>query len=125
MNGLIIQHILLWQLSNLNEKKNISVYETSKKVAQIKTISKILTEIYCDNNKSRTAIILPQSEMLRPLLNSIPKNIPQVNVSMSVSLIDLELPELTLSFLNVYVSLKYNRFYHKDIINFCQITCFY
>ena len=37
---------------------------------------------------------------------------------MSVSLIDLELPELTLSFLNVYVSLKSNRFYHKDIINF-------
>lgn len=112
-----LTHSFKWQLSNLNEKKNISVYETSKKVAQIKTISKILTEIYCDNNKSRTAIILPQSEMLRPLLNSIPKNIPNVNVSMSVSLIDLELPELTLSFLNVYVSLKSNRFYHKDVIN--------
>ena len=117
-------HSFNWLANNLNEKKNISVYETSKKVAQIKTISKILTEIYCDNNKSRTAIILPQSEMLRPLLNSIPKNIPEVNVSMSVSLIDLELPELTLSFLNVYVSLKSNRFYHKDIINLLSNNLF-
>ena len=101
----------------MNQKKNINIYETSKKVSQIKTISNILSQISKKNEDKRTAIILPQNEMLRPLLNSIPYNISDINVSMSIPLIDFELPELTLSFLNLYVNSKSNRFYHKDIIN--------
>ena len=101
----------------MNQQKTINIYETSKKVSQIKTISNILSQINKIDEDKRTAIILPQNEMLRPLLNSIPHNISDINVSMSIPLIDFELPELTLSFLNLYVNSKSNRFYHKDIIN--------
>ena len=106
-----------WESDNLNQEKKIDIYETSKKVSQVKTISNILSQINKKDEDKRTAIVLPQNEMLRPLLNSIPKNISDINVSMSIPLIDLELPELTLSFLNLYVNSKSNRFYHKDIIN--------
>ena len=117
-------HPFNWKTNNLDQKKNIKIYETSKKVSQVKTISKILNEIYSKDKDTRTAIILPQSQMLRPLLNSIPKNISELNVSMSVPLIDLELPELTLSLFNLYVNFKSNRFYHKDVLNIISNNLF-
>ena len=105
-----------WKKDNLDQKKNIKIYETSKKVSQVKTVSKILKQIYSKDKDCRTAIILPESQLLRPLLNSIPNNVPGLNVSMSIPLVDLDLSGLTISILNLYVNSKSNSFYHKDIL---------
>ena len=113
-----------WKTDNLDQKKNIKIYETSKKVSQVKTVSKILNQIYSKDKDCRTAIILPQSQLLRPLLNSIPNNVPELNVSMSIPLVDLDLSGLTISIFNLYVNSKSNRFYHKDILNIISNNLF-
>ena len=113
-----------WKKDNLDQKKNIKIYETSKKVSQVKTVSKILKQIYSKDKDCRTAIILPESQLLRPLLNSIPNNVPGLNVSMSIPLVDLDLSGLTISVFNLYVNSKSNSFYHKDILNIISNNLF-
>ena len=113
-----------WKKDNLDQKKNIKIYETSKKVSQVKTVSKILKQIYSKDKDCRTAIILPESQLLRPLLNSIPNNVPGLNVSMSIPLVDLDLSGLTISIFNLYVNSKSNSFYHKDILNIISNNLF-
>ena len=99
------------------ERKEILVYETAKNVAQVKTVSRILRDIYLDKNKSKTGIILPRSELLIPMLNSIPSVVDDINVSMTIPLIDLPFSELSLRIVNMYVNHRKKGFFYKDVQN--------
>jgi ATP-dependent helicase/nuclease subunit B len=99
------------------ERKDILVYETAKNVAQVKTVKRILSDIYSDENNSKTAVILPRSELLIPMLNSIPSIVDDINVSMTIPLLDLPFSELSLRILNMYVNLRKKGFFYKDVQN--------
>ena len=99
------------------EKKEILVYETAKNVAQVKTVSRILSDIYSDENKSKTGIILPRSELLIPILNSIPSVVDEISVSMTIPLLELPFSELSLRIVNMYVNIRKKRFFYKDVQN--------
>ena len=99
------------------ERKDFLVYETAKNVAQVKTVNRILRDIYSGENNSKTAVILPRSELLIPMLNSIPSVVDDVNVSMTIPLLDLPFSELRLRILNMYVNLRKKGFFYKDVQN--------
>ena len=99
------------------ERKDFLVYETAKNVAQVKTVNRILRDIYSEENNSKTAVILPRSELLIPMLNSIPSVVDDVNVSMTIPLLDLPFSELSLRILNMYVNLRKKGFFYKDVQN--------
>ena len=98
-------------------KKDFLVYETVKNVAQVKTVTRILSDIYSGENNSKTAVILPRSELLIPMLNSIPSVVDDINVSMTIPLLDLPFSELSLMILNMYVNLRKKSFFYKDVQN--------
>ena len=99
------------------ERKDFLVYETAKNVAQVKTVNRILSDIYSEENNSKTAVILPRSELLIPMLNSIPSVVDDINVSMTIPLLDLPFSELSLRILNMYVNLRKKGFFYKDVQN--------
>ena len=99
------------------ERKDFLVYETAKNVAQVKTVNRILSDIYSEENDSKTAVILPRSELLIPMLNSIPSVVEDINVSMTIPLLNLPFSELSLRILNMYVNLRKKGFFYKDVQN--------
>jgi len=99
------------------ERKDFLVYETAKNVAQVKTVNRILSDIYSGENNSKTAVILPRSELLTPMLNSIPSVVDDINVSMTIPLLNLPFSELSLRILNMYVNLRKKGFFYKDVQN--------
>jgi len=99
------------------ERKDFLVYETAKNVAQVKTVNRILSDIYSGENDSKTAVILPRSELLIPMLNSIPSVVEDINVSITIPLLDLPFSELSLRILNMYVNLRKKGFFYKDVQN--------
>ena len=99
------------------ERKDFLVYETAKNVAQVKTVNRILSDIYSGENNSKTAVILPRSELLIPMLNSIPSVVDDINVSMTIPLLDLPFSELSLRIVNMYVNLRKKGFFYKDVQN--------
>lgn len=99
------------------ERKDFLVYETAKNIAQVKTVNRILRDIYSGENNSKTAVILPRSELLIPMLNSIPSVVDDINVSMTIPLLDFPFSELSLRILNMYVNLRKKGFFYKDVQN--------
>ena len=100
-----------------NERKDFLVYETAKNVAQVKTVNRILRDIYSGENNSKTAVILPRSEFLIPMLNSIPSVVDDINVSMTIPLLDLPFSDLSLRIVNMYVNVRKKGFFYKDVQN--------
>lgn len=72
--------------STLNDK-NIHLITTSSSVTQTHQVHEILNQLQpADANWSRTAVVLPNEELLIPLLHTIPSSIKDVNVTMGYPL---------------------------------------
>ena len=76
-----------WITSNYSEKKNIEIIGVPKLVGQAKYIGQILERIGSENSDIKnTAVVLGEENLLIPVLNSIPKQINQINVTMGLPL---------------------------------------
>ncbi|MBL85524.1 MAG: hypothetical protein CMO82_02575 [Winogradskyella sp.] len=76
-----------WVTSYYSQKKNIQVVGVPKLVGQAKYIGQILEKIGVENNDLKnTAVVLGEENLLIPVLNSIPKEISQINVTMGLPL---------------------------------------
>ena len=107
-----------WQQSLLSAPKNIFIYETTKQIAQVKTVANLVQEIFKNKTKEKTAIILPNQELLRPLISSLPDSIDNLSLSISNPLINMRLTKFAINFFEMYSRKKNNSFYYKDILNF-------
>ncbi len=85
----LIDKDIKWIDDNLiNEQKEIDIIGTPGKVGQAKIIGKLIEKNISDNKSKtimkpdNTAIILSEESLLFPVLNSIPPNIRDINISM-------------------------------------------
>ena len=75
--------------NNINTHENpIQLYSVAQQIGQVKLLGQLLSD---ELNKGgfeleKTAIVLPDESLLFPLLNSLPKSIDQVNVTMGFPL---------------------------------------
>ena len=106
-----------WSKKLISSRKNISIYETTKQIAQIKTAANLIHEISRKKSKDKTAIILPNQELLIPLVNSLPESIKNLSISISNSVINMQLSKFATNFFEMYSRKKSNSFYYKDILN--------
>ena len=106
-----------WSNKLLSKEKNIFIYETTKQVAQVKTAGNLIDKIYKDNPNKKTAIILPNQELLIPLVNSIPESIKDLSISVSNSIINMQLSKFAINFFEMYSRQKSKSFYYKDVLN--------
>jgi ATP-dependent helicase/nuclease subunit B len=110
-------HPFKWIGENYKTKKNISIIGIPKSVGQAKYIGELLLKQNKQNNAlNKTAVVLGDENLLIPVLNSIPKNIETLNITMGLPLRIIPLASL---FDNLFMLHKSNKasFYYKDVIS--------
>ena len=106
----------------------IEVYGIASAVAQAKGVANILNRLYPTDspadsgNWMETAVVLPDENLLFPLLSSIPEQIGRVNVTMGYSLAKSPIAGLMDLVFELQRNVRVNKentseFYHKDILN--------
>lgn len=104
-----------WIDSNYSTKKNITIYGVPKAIGQAKTIGNILNDLP-ENDIKKTAVVLGDENLLLPVLNSIPKSINAINVTMGFPLRSIPLAALFEKIFNIQINNPDN-YYHKDVID--------
>ena len=109
-------HPFNWVTSHYNAQKNIQIIGIPKLVGQAKYIGQLLEDISKTNeNLSSVAVVLGEENLLIPVLNSIPKAIAKLNVTMGLPLRFVPLA----SFFELLFSVHKNNpinYYYKDVI---------
>jgi len=106
-----------WITSHYSKDKIIQAIGVPKLVGQAKYIGHILKDLKeKHSNLSKVAVVLGEENLLVPILNSIPKSISQVNVTMGLPLKFVPLASLFKLLFNIH---RHNtdRYYHKDVID--------
>ena len=117
---------VLWEEDNYKEKKSIEIIGVPKNAGQVKYAGEIIQQLLHDKGKlDSTALVLPDEDLLIPMLNSIPKEAGEFNVTMGLALRNTPL----FSLLNNILNLNQNairlsglkagnekKFYSRDLI---------
>jgi len=105
-----------WTSNNYKLKKNICVHGIPKNVGQAKHIGSILNQLNKEGGAiNNTAVVLGDENLLIPVLNSLPKKIDAINITMGFPLKSNPLASL---FEHLFQIHKKNSetFYYKDVI---------
>jgi hypothetical protein len=78
-------HLIDLDINNFEGEKEIQILSSPKNIGQAKTVANILQKMNSSEIEN-TAIILNDENLLNPILNSIPKNIGDVNITMGLPL---------------------------------------
>jgi len=106
---------------NYTKQKNIEVIGASKNITQIKHVGEILENF---SNFNNTALVLADESMLPIALNSLPKNVSTVNITMGYPLKDIPITALFSSIFQLFLTQEKlqktttHQFYYKDVIRF-------
>jgi hypothetical protein len=105
--------------TNYNSKKKIQIVGVPKNVAQAKYVGQLLKELNetALNGLKNTAVVLSDETLLNPLLNSIPKEIERVNITMGYPLQKTSIATLFLQFLNLNIHKTKKGWYHQDVLD--------
>jgi hypothetical protein len=115
-------HSFNWIRTNFNTEKNIQIYGVPKNITQIKKVASILKEIYkTQGNLQNTAVVLSNEKLLPVLLNSLPNEVKNANITMGYSLQNIPAATLFELIFKLHLNrIKFNRenaFYYKDVLN--------
>jgi ATP-dependent helicase/nuclease subunit B len=108
--------------------KKIQVIGAAKNNTQIKYIGEILEENASFKN---TALVLADETLLPITLNSLPKNIKAINITMGYPLKDIPTTGLLFAVFQLFISQeklqkkRVNGFYYKDVIRFFKHQSIY
>ncbi|MGJ8743316.1 PD-(D/E)XK nuclease family protein [Polaribacter sp.] len=114
--------------NSFSSPKNIQVIGASKNNTQIKYAGEILEKITDFRN---TALVFADETLLPIALNSLPKNIENINITMGYPLKDIPTTNLFSSIFKLFISQQklqksvVNEFYYKDVIRFLKEPLIY
>lgn len=111
-----------------SSEKKIEIIGTAKNLNQVKAAGEILAKLKSDKNYQDTAVVLADENLLMPLLNSMPKEVEHLNVTMGMPLKYIPLYNLLEHILQMHEhaakhakeNIKNYRFYHGDISRLLQ-----
>ncbi|MGB3607877.1 PD-(D/E)XK nuclease family protein [Psychroserpens sp.] len=110
-------HPFEWIGEHYSEEKNIHVIGAPKNISQIKYVGELLEKIYLEkNNLQNTAVILGDETLLLPLLNSIPKVIDTINITMGLPLKVIPIAAIFEALFAIHKS-NSPQLYYKNIID--------
>ncbi len=106
-----------WVTDNYTLPKKITVLGIPKNIGQAKTIGSLLKSISKQNPSLKsTAVVLGDEDLLIPVLNSIPKNIDSLNITMGFPLNSIPLASL-FELLFTLQKKATGNYYHKEVIS--------
>ena len=97
------------------KEKNIQIIGTPKNIGQVKYVGELLQSM-SQEELNDTAVVLGDEKLLIPLLNSIPSNVKNINVTMGYPLKNSNIYSFFYLLLNIHTR-NQNRFYYKSIIS--------
>ena len=100
--------------NNFNAKKNIKIVEAQKNIGQVKYIADQLSE-KSSEDLNKTAIVLADENLLLPLLQSLPENVKNVNITMGVALKTFPLVVFFNQLLSLHVNAE-KTYYYKHVM---------
>ena len=109
--------------SSFNKTKKIELIGASKNTTQVKYAGEILEKF---DDFSNTALVLADETLLPITLNSLPKNINAINITMGYPLKDVPTTSLIFAVFQLFISQEklqktvVNEFYYKDVIRFLK-----
>ena len=111
------QNPFYWTSENYLKPKNIEVIGIPKNVGQAKYVGEILRDIKTQGRTlSKTAVVLGNEALLIPVLNSLPKEIDSLNITMGFPLNTMPLASLFEKLFMLHIETK-DSFYYKDVIS--------
>ena len=121
-----------WVSDQLNtENKNITVLGIPQHIGQAKYITSLLQQVDPKNNYKDTAVVLADENLLVPVLQSIPEQVENINVTMGYPLKNTPLH----NFFDIYLTALLNAerfgskeqltYHYKDIIKLLQLPFSY
>lgn len=124
-------------VSEVDEFPAIEITGVPSRVGQGKAIGGILASLYPSGKEvdmealRRTAIVMPEENMLIPLMNSLPSNISPLNITMGYRLRNTAVAGLVRDVVSMqmraYQSKVSGTFFHEDVINVLShplVRCF-
>ena len=76
-----------WKENKLIEnKKQIHFYSSTQNLSQVKLAGKLVKDLFDNQKTGNTAIVLADETLLEPLLNSLPNDITNINITMGLAL---------------------------------------
>ncbi|WP_196887023.1 PD-(D/E)XK nuclease family protein [Aureivirga sp. CE67] len=114
-------HPFNWINKNLEKKKEIHYIAAPKNVSQMKYVGEILENLPTYEN---TALVLAEEAMLSLALNSLPKSVEKINITMGYPLKDIPVTSLFDLIFKLHLNQeKFHKkaegsFYFKDVIAF-------
>ena len=97
------------------KEKNIQAIGTPKNIGQVKYVGELLHSMSKDE-LNNTAVVLGDEKLLIPLLNSIPSNVNNINVTMGYPLKNSNIYSFFYLLINIHTKSQ-NSFYYKSIIS--------
>jgi len=109
-------HKFNWQTNHYTTAKNINCIGTPKNIGQIKYVGELLKTLKAEAHSFQdTAIILGDESLLLPLLNSIPKDIGPINITMGLPLGTIPIASLFEAIFKIHKSTT-DTLYFKEVI---------
>lgn len=100
--------------------KNIQVIGATKNVTQMKEAGYLLSGF---SDFKKTALVLGDESLLPVVLNSIPDNVPSINITMGYPLKDMPTYQMIKNYFELYLmrekmGIQENKFYYKSVLQF-------
>ena len=106
--------------NNFLHDKNITITGVPKSMSQTKYVGQLLEEIgekeHIDLTK--TALVLADETLLNPMLNAVPRNIPEVNITMGMPLNKTVLYSFFVNFLELHLNVSERGWFYKRVLEY-------
>lgn len=103
-----------------SSKKNIQIIGVPKNISQAKYVGKLLKDLHQENEEvlKTTAVVLADESLLNPILNSIPKEIDTVNITMGYPLNKTPLADLFTQLIELYINRETQGWFYRNMLEF-------
>lgn len=100
--------------------KNIEIIGVPKNISQAKYVGNLLKKIKIEspNSIQNTAVILADETLLNPILNSVPKEINSVNITMGYALEKTTLASFFSLFFELYIGVNNKGWFYTNLLSF-------
>ncbi|NJB36978.1 PD-(D/E)XK nuclease family protein [Croceivirga sp. JEA036] len=101
------------------ENKEVNIYGIPKNVTQAKFIGNLLANLYQRKTKKDTvALVLADETLLPAIINSLPENIPEVNITMGLPLEKTNLHQFISAYFQLFLNKSARGVFYKDVLQF-------
>ncbi|WP_029036448.1 PD-(D/E)XK nuclease family protein [Salinimicrobium xinjiangense] len=100
---------------NYSTTKDIRMVGVPKNIGQAKLVGELLSKLTAEELE-QTAVVLGDENLLLPVLNSLPPNVQEVNITMGFALKNAPVTFLFEQLLQLHATTGDDKIYHKDLM---------